>query len=301
MDSSQVEEAMQVLTSALFQLKWRLKQSSKLRLETDILALCSGMRPLVMIDYGGKMPQLQDQLCSLLAHISKESTIFQKLRVMVIEDMIYLLNAKEFSEYIIWSISSDADHYFVDLEKDPLEMVSAALGSSCIKELESVQKFFSSVFTPDGVNRDALQGKNEDQQNAKASSRTCQFSEVLDCSSCMQDYQITIPTLNGWLLGYPVVYLFGKDHISDAIYNLSTTPLHLYRVLVHRNVSSSTTSSPEELMSFSVPYDLSMKGRNESWAQAFWVELQAKHEKCKQVWRSIRMEVDECYPQAIAL
>lgn len=41
---------------------------------------------------------------------------------MVIEDMIYLLNAKEFSEYIIWSISSDADHYFVDLEKDPLEV-----------------------------------------------------------------------------------------------------------------------------------------------------------------------------------
>lgn len=90
------------------------------------------------------------------------------------------------------------------------QMVSAALGSSCIKELESVQKFFSSVFTPDGVNRDALQGKNEDQQNAKASSRTCQFSEVLDCSSCMQDYQITIPTLNG--------YNYGPESLNSTFY-----------------------------------------------------------------------------------
>ena len=52
----------------------------------------------------------------------QESTIFQQLRVMVIEDMIYLLNAKEFSEYIIWSLSSDANQCFVDLEQDPLEV-----------------------------------------------------------------------------------------------------------------------------------------------------------------------------------
>jgi len=53
--------------------------------------------------------------------------------------------------------------------------------------------------------------------------------------------------------------------------------------------------------SFSVPYDLSMDGRNEPWAEAFWVEVQAKWERCKQVWRSMQMEVNECYPQAIAL
>jgi len=31
-----------------------------------------------------------------------------------------------------------------------------------------------------------------------------------------------------WLLGYPVVYLFGKEHISDAIYNLATKYLHIF-------------------------------------------------------------------------
>ncbi|THF99726.1 hypothetical protein TEA_001128 [Camellia sinensis var. sinensis] len=51
-----------------------------------------------------------------------------------------------------------------------------------------------------------------------------------------------------WLLGYPVVYLFGKEHIADAIYNLSTKSLHLFKVLVHRNGTSSKGNQEEELM-----------------------------------------------------
>ena len=39
-----------------------------------------------------------------------------------------------------------------------------------------------------------------------------------------------------WLLGYPVVYLFSKDHIEYAIYNLSTKFLRIYKILVHRFV-----------------------------------------------------------------
>ncbi|KAL2920948.1 UPF0739 protein C1orf74-like protein [Bienertia sinuspersici] len=235
METVDVEEALGVLNFSLSQIKWRLKPSSKRRLETDILALCSGMRPVVMVDYGGKMPELQEQLCSLLKLVNKECTIFQQLRVMVVEDMIYLLNVGEFAEYVTWSLSVDGKQYFVDLEQDPPKMVSTDLGSSTIKELVSVQRFFSLVFTLDGVNKDVLRGLIDDhQQHVKSSSELCQLSEVLDLSSCMQDYQITIPTLNGWLLGYPVIYLFGKDHISDAIYNLSTKPLHLYKILVHR-------------------------------------------------------------------
>jgi hypothetical protein len=37
----------------------------------DILALCTGMRPAVMIDYGGKMPELQERLCQLMKLIQK--------------------------------------------------------------------------------------------------------------------------------------------------------------------------------------------------------------------------------------
>lgn len=32
----------------------------------DILALCTELRPVVMVDYGGKMPELQENLCALL-------------------------------------------------------------------------------------------------------------------------------------------------------------------------------------------------------------------------------------------
>ena len=37
----------------------------------DILALCTGMRPVVVIDYGGKMPELQERLYALIKLIQK--------------------------------------------------------------------------------------------------------------------------------------------------------------------------------------------------------------------------------------
>ena len=33
---------------------------------TDILSLLTGLRPVVMVDYGGKMPELGEHLCALL-------------------------------------------------------------------------------------------------------------------------------------------------------------------------------------------------------------------------------------------
>ncbi|RVW35794.1 hypothetical protein CK203_082521 [Vitis vinifera] len=159
-----------------------------------------------------------------------------------------------------------------------------------------------------------------------------------------------------WLLGYPVVYLFSTEHISDAIFNLSTKSLRIFKILICRFVvpesclmsvrlipeakrsvmfnmmfktcvlfavfelgnadtnglliSESSNffrndaykgSGKEELLSFSVPYDLSMGGSNEPWAKAFMAHLEAKWEKCKQVWSSLQMEVSEYPPQAIAL
>lgn len=41
-----------------------------------------------------------------------------------------------------------------------------------------------------------------------------------------------------WLLGYPVVYLFGKEHIDRAIYNLSTKSLHIFQIFICRYVQN---------------------------------------------------------------
>ena len=55
------------------------------------------------------------------------------------------------------------------------------------------------------------------------------------------------------------------------------------------------------LHSFSVPYDLSSRGSNEEWAEAFLARLRAKWERCSYAWKYLKMEVSECDPQAIVL
>ncbi|XP_010526097.1 PREDICTED: uncharacterized protein LOC104803749 [Tarenaya hassleriana] len=301
MEVPNYEETLQSLNSCLSQIKWRFKSTSKRRLEIDVLALCTGMRPVVMIDYGGKMPELQDRLLALLGLMHKESPMFKELRVMVIEDMIYLINVRSFSEYITSSFSLDAKLFFVDLEHDPPKMIEQSKESKLGMQLISIQKLFSSAFPLEGGNSNTLACESTnhmailDSSTSEASSS--QSSLFHDLSRCLQDTQITIPTLNGWLLGYPVVYLFGKDHIEDAIYNLSTKSLRIFRILVSRNMDSHF----EELTSFSVPYDLSMGGRDEPWAEAFLGRMRLKWEECKHVWTSLELEVSECYPQAIVL
>lgn len=39
-----------------------------------------------------------------------------------------------------------------------------------------------------------------------------------------------------WLLGYPVVYMFSKQHIANAVYKLSTEYLHIFKISVCRYV-----------------------------------------------------------------
>uniref|UniRef100_A0A2P2MIC8 Uncharacterized protein MANES_04G043800 n=1 Tax=Rhizophora mucronata TaxID=61149 RepID=A0A2P2MIC8_RHIMU len=272
---------------------------------SNILALCTGMRPVVMVDYGGKMPELQEQLCALLKLCQLESATFEDLRVMVIEDMIYLIHLRGLTEYANASLNSEVELLFVNLEQDPPKMVTKAEEGSLVAEVARSQRLFSFFFPVNGSNKDPsscpLADSEDNLQTSFDKPISSQSSILIDFSSCMQDTQVTVPTLNGWLLGYPVVYLFGKEHIADAIHNLSTKSLRIFKILVHRNVLPGKGSQPEELMSFSVPYELSMGGSNEPWAEAFLAQLQLKWEECKSSWRSLQMEVSECYPQAIVL
>lgn len=257
-----------------------------------------------MVDYGGKMPELKDQLCAFLKLSQKESSNFKHLRVMVIEDMIYLIHVEGLAELVKSSLNSEMELNFVDIEQDPPMMITKDEESSLGNQLIAVQELFAMAFPGDEADNELLRCHTSDSATADTSTsepHNSQCSEFIDLSSCMQDTLVTVPTLNGWLLGYPVVYLFGKDHISDAIYNLSTKSLHLYRILVFRNGTSSKGSRQEELMSFSVPYDLSIEGSNEPWAEAFMTRMQARLERCSQVWGSVKLEVSGCYPQAIVL
>ncbi|GAV90575.1 hypothetical protein CFOL_v3_33984, partial [Cephalotus follicularis] len=299
MEVLESNEALKVLESSLSHIKWRLKSSSKRRLHIDILALCTGMRPVIMVDYGGKIPELQEHLCALIKHCQKESPFFAHLRVMVIEDMIYLIHVRELAEHARSSMKSETSLFFVDLEQDPPKMITQAEKSSVGMQLLSIQKVFSLLFTFDEMKDDIVSCHRAENmvvaQSSDSGPSTSLSPEYINLSSCMEYTQVTVPTLNGWLLGYPVVYLFGKEHIADAIYNLSTKSLRIYKISVCRFVV------PYNLNVFSVPYDLSMGGSNEPWAEEFLAHMQSKWEKCNQTWRSLHMEVSECYPQAIVL
>ncbi|XP_058094174.1 uncharacterized protein LOC131240128 isoform X2 [Magnolia sinica] len=312
MESEEIveEEVLRVLDSCISRIKWRLRSSSKRRLQTDILALCTGMRPVVMVDYGGKMPELQEQLCLLLHLCHKESSILWPLRIMIIQDMVYLIHVSGLAEHVQSGLSLQQQMLFVDLEQDPPKMVMQSEQNLVASQLGSIQNFFSSVFSVDETNKDIspkvpppMTGlKMESAEHSGADELVAsQSSELIDLSSCMQDTEVTLPTLNGWLLGYPVVYLSGKEHMADAIYNLSTKSLHLFKILVGRNGTSGKGPCQEELMSFTVPYDLSMGGEKEPWAKAFLAHMWTKFERCKKSWRYLRMEVSECYPQSIVL
>jgi len=143
MEAIELDEAMKTIDSCLSQINWRLKSCSKRRLQlgtshfisfnfllqsilfftfnsihriTDIIALITRMRPVVMIDYGGIMPQLQHQLSSLLQLAQKESQIFQQLRLMVIQEMIYFIHVTELTHFVNSSFNSKL--LFVDLEQE---------------------------------------------------------------------------------------------------------------------------------------------------------------------------------------
>ncbi|KAJ0972342.1 hypothetical protein J5N97_020301 [Dioscorea zingiberensis] len=314
MEFGDSEEALKALDKCLSHIKWRLRPSAKRRLEIDIQSLCTGLRPVVMVDYGGKMPELGKHLCTLLHFARKETTIFLQLRVMVIEDMIYIIHVEGLAEHISLSLNLQPQIFFVDLEQDPPKMILHSEQNTATSELVAIQKQFALLLpsnegnTGSSLPNTAMTAPNVEASDCNPHGCTLagegsgfESSEPIDMSNIVKDTQITLPTINGWLLGYPVVYLFTKDRVADAVFNLSTKSLHIYKILIRRQEATGRKSSEEELMSFTVPYELSQRADKEPWAEAFLTHILAKLESCRQIWMHLRMEVSECYPQAIAL
>ncbi|KAL5990925.1 hypothetical protein ACLOJK_011830 [Asimina triloba] len=180
---------------------------------------------------------------------------------MVIQDMIYLIHVEGLTEYVQSSLDLPQQMIFVDLEQDPPKMVTQPEQNMLASQLLSIQKFFSSIFSANGTNKDifpeeCLPMNGQERESAKQAGSTLahlgepvvsESSKVVDLSNCMQDTDVTLPTLNGWLLGYPVVYLSGKEHMADAVYNLSTKPLNLFKIVVGR---FDFCYSPQKLLTF---------------------------------------------------
>ncbi|CAN6182949.1 unnamed protein product [Urochloa humidicola] len=247
------EEMLRVVEACAVRIRWRLRPGSKRRLLNDILFLCTGLRPVVLMDYGGTMPQLQENLCSLLHH---------------------------------------ARQLLIDIETN-----------DTVLELVSIQERFSAKYPVDtavdmhvtrpGITKE-MSGVPERTIDAECTENHVDNRTLLvvDLSAFLETAQIALPSLNGWLLGYPVTYLFRNGSADAATQNLSKHSLHIYRVYVCGSCQSGAKQSEEELMSFSVPCCVSMKRDEEPWAKSFIARMSEKLRRCNQVWASMRLEVE---------
>ncbi|KAK7301769.1 hypothetical protein RJT34_12644 [Clitoria ternatea] len=95
-------------------------------------------------------------------------------------------------------------------------------------QLLSIQRLFSTIFSP------------QQKPTCNVNDDVSHSAQCIDLSNYMDNTDITLPTLNGWLLGYPVV-----------------------------NNTLKKGTQAEELLSLSVPYDQS----SEEWAKAFLAHI----------------------------
>ncbi|XP_048531056.1 uncharacterized protein LOC125510012 [Triticum urartu] len=292
------EEMLRVVEACAARIRWRLRPQSKRRLLNDIMFLCTGLRPVILMDYGGTMPQLQDNLCSLLHHARQEARILNPLRVMVIKDMLYLIHVQGLAEHVSPNGRSQYQLAFVDLEKSYCKLLANTEKNETMVELLSVQDHFSAKFPVEAdvepgtaKQKSGLPERDTDVECTGISIADA-TSLVVDLSAFLEGTRIALPSLNGWLLGYPVTYLFRNGSGEAATQNLSKHSLHIYRIYVVRNRHSDAKQSEEELLSFSVPCDMSAKRDEEPWAKSFLAGINGKLERCSHVWASARLEIE---------
>lgn len=164
----------------------------------------------------------------------QESPFFEHLRVMTIEDMIFLVHVKELAEYVNSSLSLRG-LYFVDLEQDPpkvgycrsvlyhcflvftslmppfithgllstifLQMITQKESSLVGAQLVPILNLFSQHFPLEENGRIQLCSRADETDGINSTdgetSSASQNSEFIDLSICMMNTKISIPTLNG--------------------------------------------------------------------------------------------------------
>lgn len=128
--------------------------------------------------------------------------------------------------------------------------------------------------------------------------------------SCAQ--RLLLPTVNGWLLGYPVVYVVTPECAKDASAILSSCTLRIYKFVLpcqviapgceHRNVKCAIKD--DVLYSFTAPVALSLQGVDETWAmqslRVLSARLAALHGR-DSIWGQLKLCTSTKDPGPIAL
>uniref|UniRef100_R7W8B7 Uncharacterized protein n=1 Tax=Aegilops tauschii TaxID=37682 RepID=R7W8B7_AEGTA len=162
-------------------------------------------------------------------------------------------------------------------------------------ELLSIQDRFAATFPLEAdVEPETTQQKSRLPERATDVERTGisipdTTSLVVDLSAFLEGTQMALPSLNGIY-----VVRFGLFHeYASCRYSRKNFLLALILVISYcRNRHSDSKQSEEELLSFSVPCDISMKREEEPWAKSFLARVNGKLERCSQVWASVRLEIE---------
>lgn len=272
-------------------LKMRLRASVRRRLAVDIMALSTGLRAAAMLDYVPCTPLMLQQLSQLLFHISQEVHEVADLRVLHMEGCGYLIHPSYLLEYMDRSLNSPSQLFFVVLDDDSPRKACQAEHEGIVKNLSGIQQRISSLLVQD-VKSCSLTGTQESNgENAT--------TNVIEAGNSTSGSGILLPTLNGWLLGYPVVYFFVEENASRAGRCVAGGAVQLHQVLVSSSLlnpsnfqsDAELTYEEDELLSFTVPSDLSPSGLGEDWAQLFLQKVTESVERACVVWSSVRMEV----------
>nr|CAB3504819.1 unnamed protein product [Digitaria exilis] len=233
------EEMLRVVEACAVRIRWRLRPGSKRRL---LNACC-----IMPVRHVNIMLGLQ------------ETRILNPLRVMVINDMLYLIHVKGLAEHASPKARSEHQLAFVDVEKSCCELLTNTEENDTVLELVSIQDRFAAKFPVDldvdmpviqpGITKQ-MSGLPERTIDAESTDNDVDNRTLLvvDLSAFLEAAQIALPSLNGWLLGYPVTYLFCNGSAEAAIQNLSKHSLHIYRVYVCGSCQPGTKQSEDELM-----------------------------------------------------
>ena len=79
-------------------------------------------------------------------------------------------------------------------------MITEKETSQLAMQLITIQKSFSSLFPPEGMNNLSACQATENMDDSKATNSqdfASPASECIDLSNCMEDSEVTVPTLNG--------------------------------------------------------------------------------------------------------
>lgn len=262
------------------------------------------------------------------------------------DDIVYLIHPKNLSTYMDETLDGTVKLKFVVLDDTvarfalPTEEQDALKHFSYFKEcflsvvsrgVQTPKDFFSSdehrpqaglsnIVPCEGVpfenicqashGSKGLLSENDGQASQGKNSRDSSSSiGLIDLGGFLTQCEAALPTLNGWLLGYPVIYLFKKENISEAVRSLSVSSLHRYELLIQSELLTFLTPQGQhqkvgptmhELTSFTLPSELSSRGVDEEWISSFLSSMQNKA-KDSQLWKSLELRVTLQICQSVVL